>query len=173
MKRVVLTGSECTGKSTLAHQLAARSRAPRTAEYARDYALQVKRELTAADVEPIARGQLELLLAPLAANPPLVVHDTDLISTVLYARHYYGACPDWIVEAAREWRADLYLLCAPDLPWIPDGVRDRGGRRREMHEAFAAILAEFDCRVAPVEGRGEARGDCAEFAVAAMLKREG
>mgnify|MGYP000592549471 CR=1 FL=1 len=29
----------------------------------------------------------------------LLVLDTDLVSTVVYARHYYGHCPAWIEEA--------------------------------------------------------------------------
>ena len=43
--------------------------------------------------------------------------DTDLVSTVVYSRHYYGDCPAWIEAAAVRRLADLYLLHDIDVPW--------------------------------------------------------
>ena len=94
--RVVLVGSECTGKTDLAEWLAAELRVPMSAEYAREYAMMRGggAALTAADVESIARGQLDAEEAAIAAavdcGAPLVVHDTDLLSTMVYATEYYG-----------------------------------------------------------------------------------
>ena len=157
--RVVLTGSECTGKTTLARVLAERLHAAWVAEASRAYAEARGGTLTAADVEPIARATLDGLQQAAAARPALLVADTDLVSTVVYARAYYGDCPAWIVDEARAQLADLYLLCAPDLPWQPDGVRDRpsASARTTMHEAFAETLDAFGARVALVQGLGDAR----------------
>ena len=125
------------------------------------YVRMVVENLTAADVEPIARGQTEVETAAersaLATGARLIVLDTDLVSTVVYAMHYYRSCPDWIVRAARERRADLYLLLAPDLPWVADGVRDRPENREEMHEAFRACLQRVDARVVEIGGSGPDR----------------
>ena len=71
------------------------------------------------DVEPIARGQIAAEDRGAAEARGLLVLDTDLVSTTVYARHYYGSCPAWIEQAARDRRADLYLLCDIDVPWIP------------------------------------------------------
>ncbi len=169
MKRVVITGSESSGKTTLAAALARRHDAPWSAEFSRGYAAGRPTPLTAADVEPIARGQAALEDLACANSPPLVLHDTDLISTVLYARHYYGDCPARIVAAARARRAGLYLLCAPDLPWVADGIRDRGDARAAMHALFIATLREFGCRVGEVAGLGEAREAAAVRALGEFL----
>lgn len=154
--RVIVTGPEATGKSTLALRLAAHLGAPTSEEYARTYAERAKRLLTAADVEPIARGQIEGEAAAersaLASGARLIVLDTDLVSTVVYAMHYYGECPDWIVSSARERRGDLYLLLAPDLLWTPDGIRDRPHRRAEMYDAFRHWLERFDARFTEIGG---------------------
>jgi nicotinamide riboside kinase len=36
----------------------------------------------------------------------------------------------------------MYLVCDIDLPWVPDGMRDRGDRREEMHELFLSELRD-------------------------------
>lgn len=168
-RRLVVTGPESTGKTTLATALGAHFGVPQVGETARHYAearLAEGRALTAGDAEPIARAAIEAEDALLAASPAMLVLDTDLISTVLYARHYYGSSPAWMEEAARARRGDLYLLCDIDLPWFPDGVRDRPEQRDAMHALFRATLREFGCFVAPVGGSGGARLDAALRAVA-------
>lgn len=126
-----------------------------------------------ADVEPIARAQLALEDAAAARaaarHARLVVRDTDLVSTVVYARHYYGSCPPWIVDAARARRADLYLLCDVDLPWVADGQRDRPHARDALRDEFARTLDALGCRWAFVRGRGAAREGAARAAVGAAL----
>ena len=69
-------------------------------------------------------------------------------------------------------RADLYLLCAPDLPWQADGQRDRGDRREEMHRLFSEALAALGARVELVRGEGEAReASAAEWVARALSER--
>ena len=172
-RRIVLTGPEASGKTTLAKALARNFRAAWLPEQARLYAEQVKRELTAADAELIAQRTIDADDAALAADPPLLLLDTDLISTVVYVRHYYGPCPAWIEAAARERRGDLYLLCAPDLPWTADGVRDRPAQRQEMLELFERAMREFDCVSVDVSGTGIARERAALSASNALIAAAG
>src|SRR5215204_5153705 len=98
LRRVVVTGSECTGKTTLAARLALHFGCLWVPEFSRQYAHHAARELTADDVEPIARGQRESERRIAAAADNLLILDTDLLSTVVYSRHYYGACPGWIEQ---------------------------------------------------------------------------
>ena len=151
MRRLVVTGSECSGKTTLSRLLAEATGAPLLVEASRVYAerkLAEGQALTADDVEPIARlGIATEDRLRTDCDPPFVVHDTDLISTVVYARHYYGSCPAWIEAEAVKRRGDLYLFCAPDIPWVSDGVRDEPRERPRMHSLFAAALGEFDATV--------------------------
>jgi NadR type nicotinamide-nucleotide adenylyltransferase len=173
MRRVVLTGGECTGKTTLARAFAARWGTAWAAEAAREVALARKGALGPEDVPVIARAHVRLAdeasRAAGEAGRPLVFLDQDLFSTAVYARHYYGDCPHWIERLAVERRGDLYLLCAPDLPWESDGVRDRPAAREEIHRLFAAALGAAQARVVDVSGLGPAREALAAGAVTALL----
>src|SRR5262245_65002530 len=121
--RVVFTGSESTGKSTLAAQVAAHYRVEVVPEFVRTFAEEKGAPIEFSDHGLIARGQMALEDEYIArrrrpAPPSLLIQDTDLLSTVVYCRHYFGRCPPWIEEAAARRRPDLYLLCETDSPWI-------------------------------------------------------
>lgn len=154
---VVLIGPEASGKSTLAAALAAELGAPWLPEAARLFVETEPTPLSAATVAPIARLAMSLDDAARASAPPLLIHDTDLVSTVVYARHYYGECPAWIEDEARARRADLYLLCRPNLPWEADGVRDRPHVREELFTAFRDELARMGATVTTIDGLGARR----------------
>lgn len=161
-KRICLTGPESTGKTTLAEQLSRELNVPWSAEYAREYAEARNNDLSAADVEPIARGEIALLDGAIAravsTHASLVLHDTDLMSTVVYARHYYGACPRWIEEEALRRRADSYLLLDTDVAWIEDAARDSGGEARTaLFRAFREVLEEFACNYNIISGEWKVR----------------
>lgn len=160
--RVCLIGPECTGKTTLAEDLARHFNAPWVPEFAREYALRVGRLLTFDDVEPIAKGEMALLDAQPTDNrqpttASLTILDTDLISTVVYARHYYGQCPEWIEDAAGARKADLYLLTDIDVPWIDDDVRDTATSRAALHSQFETTLAAYGANVVTIRGNWEER----------------
>lgn len=171
--RICVTGPESTGKTTLASRLAELLGTVWVVEASRVYAERVGRPLTASDVSPIAREHLALADAGAAAaragDAPALVFDTDLLSTVIYARYYYGDVPAWIEGAERARRADLYLLCDVDVPWIADGVRDQPTEREAMFERFRVGLTERDARFVVVRGDWAARWMLASAAVTDRL----
>lgn len=171
--RVVLTGSESTGKSVLAHELSARYRAELTPEYSREYALARHNVLGPDDVEPIARGQMALEDAHIVAarrhHATLIVQDTDLLSTAVYAAHYYGACPAWIIDEAHARRPDLYLLLEIDVPWIADGVRDQEHAREPAQQSFRDAVAASGAPSVVIAGDWTARREQAVAAIDRLL----
>jgi NadR type nicotinamide-nucleotide adenylyltransferase len=170
--RIVVTGSESTGKTTLAHDLAAHFNALWVREQSRVYAESVKRSLNPEDVSPIASAQIAAEDAALTDAQRRGDHwlffDTDLISTVVYARHYYGACPAWIEAEAFARRGDLYLLAQIDVPWSADGIRDRPDERETLDQSFRDAMAEFKVNVRHVRGLGEHRLASALKAIASQ-----
>ena len=143
LTRIVVTGSESTGKTVLAESLAQHYGVLWVPEFARDYAEQRRQLLTADDVSPIATGQIARENATFEKASGIVILDTDVVSTVVYAEHYYGSVPAWIEQAARDRLADLYLLCDTDVPWVADQVRDAQHHRRQVHDAFVRRLTKL------------------------------
>ena len=159
-RRVVVTGSESTGKTTLTKALADHFDCPSSLEAARLYLEEQGRILTVDDISPIAMRQIELEEIAIRQARGLVIHDTDLLSTLIYAQHYYGVSPEWIRKMVAERVADLYLLCDIDLPWIPDGLqRDSGSteQRLDIHHQFIDLLENSVQPWGLIQGSGQAR----------------
>jgi NadR type nicotinamide-nucleotide adenylyltransferase len=177
---IVVTGSECTGKTTLAAALTERFGASWSKEFAREYVVLRQAPLDAGDVEPIARGQLAGEQAADREAEELgrgvVVRDTDLHSTVVYARHYYGDCPGWVVSTARARTGDLYLLLCPDVPWVADGLqRDRSDEeaRALIHGLFRDTLAAAGPKVVEIRGAWPERQARAIAAIEVLIASAG
>ncbi len=160
--RIVLIGPESTGKTWLTGRLAADFGLPCSPEAAREFAERLGRLLTADEIHPVARRQIELEEAAIAAarqaGAPAVLHDTDLVATVVYGDHYNGCCPAWIEQAAAQRLADRYLLLLPDVPFADEpGVRGDAVSRLAQLPRFRARLADFGATVTEVGGDWPAR----------------
>lgn len=170
MKRVVLTGSESTGKTELGRRLAEHFGAAHAHEFVRAYVdAREGAALTFDDHGPIARGVMALEDEHLARGGALLVQDTDLLSTVVYLEHYYGRLPEWIEQEAHSRRPDLYLLLEIDVPWVPDAQRDRGDRREEMQQLFRDAVERSGAPYVAIRGSWEERFDQAVRAVSALI----
>lgn len=146
-RRITITGSECVGKTTLATGLAQHFGVHASTEFAREYAAMHPQGIGMADHGPIAAGQVAHEDAVLAASVrdqhPILILDTDLLSTVAYAHHYTGQCDPAIEQMAWQRVADLYLVLDIDVPWVPDGIRDQPEHRAEVQAQFLRTLDRF------------------------------
>lgn len=123
----VFTGPESAGKTTLAAAL--HHRLPGSAlieEYARPYLNRFPAgyAYTPQDVLHIAAGQRWLEQKAALSAPTALVCDTDLLTIYIWMQVKYGAAPHWLWHALQQSPADVYFLCAPDIPWEPDPLRE-------------------------------------------------
>jgi len=158
--RVVFTGSECTGKSALVRALSAERLAPYSHEAARLFVTENRREIVEPDISVIAARQRTLEDTAIEKATTLVLHDTDLFSTVIYARHYFGNNATEVLASARDRRAHLYLLCDTDLPWQNEPLqrsKSNSQDRATLTVAFNTLLQAEGCCVEVVRGIGASR----------------
>ena len=124
-KKIVVTGPESTGKSTLCEQLATNYKTLWVPEYAREYLMKLGRPYTYEDLLTIAKGQLEQEDRIIASsNAPLVFIDTDMYVMKVWCEFVFGKCHSFILEEIVKRKYDAYLLCNTDLPWVADELRE-------------------------------------------------
>lgn len=172
MKHIVITGSESVGKTMLAARLALHYSALVVPEFVRDYAARKGARLDFGDHGPIAKGQMaledEYTTRAKERGDALLIHDTDLVSTVVYCNHYFGRCPAFIEDAAKQRLALHYVLPEIDVPWVADGIRDRGDRRPELHALFEETLSRLGASYTTIRGDWSARFDQAVQVIEAL-----
>ena len=164
-----LTGSESTGKTTLAGELAKQLRAYVVPEFARTY-LAGRAEYSLDDVRRIARGQAALERAAVLRSSGVIVCDTDLLVIAVWCEVKYGRVPAEVEMGLRNAPSRLYLLTAPDLPWEDDPLRESGGARDALHARYLRRLARLKRPFTVVSGQGETRINRAMDAAHAWLR---
>ena len=155
MLKIVLTGPESSGKTTLAEQLAAHYKISWVPEYARSYLHQLGRSYREEDLLAIAQGQVQQEDKAARANPHLLICDTSLLVILIWSRVRYGRCHPWIKAQWQQRTVDHYLLCRPDLPWHPDPQRENPHTRDELFVLYQQALQTKPCTT--VEGNKSAR----------------
>ena len=162
-----MTGPESTGKSEISRYLADSYGTAFIPEYAREYLATLERPYTFEDVEWIARMQVYQLHHYPDQNLPILFLDTFLIITKVWFRVVFGHIPDWIDESLEMAGIDLYLLCYPDIEWVPDPLRENPDPRRSvLYKAYQREILRLGTPYAIVRGSGEERFSNAEKAVA-------
>lgn len=155
--RIVFTGPESSGKTTLAQHLAAHYGAPWVPEYARTYLNRLSRPYEAKDLLEIAQGQLYREDRISAGSPRLLLCDTDLLTIKIWAAYKYQAVDPWIVEQVAQRPYDHYFLCKPDLPWEDDPLRENPDDREELYQRYREELLHYQKPFTEIEGTLEQR----------------
>ncbi len=156
-KKIVITGPESSGKTTLSRALAEKLSAPVVPEYARLYLERFGPAYTLDDLTHIAHGQAALELAAAAGAEDLILADTSLEVIRVWWDYRFGTPPAWLEALLRRHRGDYYLLCAPDLPWQPDPLRANPHDRDQLFVRYRELLERLGVSYGVVEGSGEAR----------------
>ncbi|NJM25940.1 MAG: AAA family ATPase [Bacteroidia bacterium] len=150
VKRVCLYGPESTGKSTLAQWLAVCFDTEFVPEVARE--MISSNEFTLEDIERIGHAQTMRVLSKTKTANKILFCDTDVITTQIYSRHYLHAVPDVLYTLEKQVHYHHYFLFDVDVPWVADGLRDLGNRRKDMFDAFRNELVSRNISFTLVTG---------------------
>ena len=142
-KRVTIFGAESTGKTTLAKSLAQEVNGHFIPEWARQYLMEVDRDISVDSMTAIWRGQKALQeQAADLVDKPFIIQDTDLYSTYGYWKFWdASSLPFSLLADALESTSDLYLITQSNIPFEKDPIR-YGGDKREQDDAYWINLAE-------------------------------
>lgn len=178
VKRVVVIGAESTGKSTLARMLAERFETEWVPEFGREHWERKLAGRSVADgppswsplefVEIATKQQAREGSLARRANRVLFADTNAFATGTWYERYYQGRDPRVDAIGARD-KVDLYLLTAPDVPFVQDGFRDGEHIREWMDRRFAEQLAVGPTPVCRLSGDYDRRFQKAVAAVEHLL----
>lgn len=132
--RVVITGPESSGKTTLATALSDALKVPLVPEVARKYLSKLgKKPYDIKDVQAMAKGQLQAAQKAQSSDSRLCIEDSDQLTLVIWCEEKFGHNPASIQQAWSKHPGHLYLLCAPDMPWESDPLRENPQDRDRLH----------------------------------------
>jgi len=168
VKRVCIFGAESTGKSTLARDLATHFDTVCVDEYARGLLDHKGGKCDPEDIPLIAKGQMvsEDVLAKQANR--LLVCDTDMLTTTIWADMLFGSCPEWVREEAGSRQYDLTLVMDIDVPWIDDTQRFHPHRRQWFMDESIRRLESHDRKYVVIGGSWKERFGKAIDAIQSM-----
>ena len=152
MRTIVLTGPESSGKTTLCQLLAVEYGTTWVPEQARSYLAALGRPYTYEDLTVIAERQLKLRDVRARRAKGYLFCDTDMLVLKIWALEKYGRVPALIEEALQRRAPDAYLLCAPDIPYEPDPLRESEGRRAYLFALYETALREMEVPFVVVRG---------------------
>ncbi len=142
------TGPESSGKTTLAEQLSTALTAPLVNEASREYLTELYgrkpgSHYQQADLLSIARLQHQREQRALVDKPAFIVCDTDLLVIVIWSEVRYGNVERDLArlfDTALAAAPRTYLLCAPDMPWEADPLRENPRDRDQLFERYRRKL---------------------------------
>lgn len=167
--KIVLTGPESTGKTTLATELSRFYKAygaMTILEYARIYIDKLNRPYEQKDLLKIAKGQIAIEEKAIKEqaikdnpNKKLIFLDTDLITIKIWSEYKYKTCDKWILEQIEKRQYSLYLLCGTDIPWEYDAQRENPNpeERLELYKLYKQELIALNKDFVEVKGNKEQR----------------
>ena len=141
MLRIILTGPESSGKTTLCKDLSSHYNLPLINEYARKFLNTLDRKYNKDDLLYIANNQLESE----KQESSIIFCDTDLITIKIWSEYKYASCNYNILKHIKEQINEnrIYLLCYPDISWEFDELRENKYNRIEIFNLYVKELEEL------------------------------
>ena len=160
--KIALLGAESTGKTQLAHALAAHlsdsgQRAVAIDEYLRQWCEEHARTPQPHEQAHIAAEQQARIEAA-AATHDCVIADTTPLMTAVYSEFIFQDKRLHQAAAAYQRTFDLTLVTGLDMPWQPDGIqRDGKHVRAPVDTLLRQLLQSAGIAFEVIYGQGEQR----------------
>ncbi|MFA0961497.1 AAA family ATPase [Roseivirga sp. BDSF3-8] len=143
MIKVVITGPESSGKTTLASSLAHHYQVPLVPEYSRQYLSRISGPYTEEDLLVIAKGQVFNEKQKASLCPGLLICDTDITVISIWSLEKFRRIAPSLADLEVSTTYHLTFLCRPDIPWEPDPLRENPHDRDRLFILYKQRLKEL------------------------------
>lgn len=168
-KRIVITGPESSGKSSLAAWLVQKFEVPMATEYARIHLEAFGAKYEESTVIAMAQQHLIHQQEMVPMDAPIGIFDTDLLNYKIWCDIAFSHCDASILRGIEQESHHVYLLCYPDLPWVADPLREHPHERLMLYERHLAEIRKTGREYIVIRGEGEQRKDAAREAMRKLI----
>jgi len=188
MLRIAVVGPESSGKTTLAEQLMFRGLGGYIGDATREYLDELDRPYNEEDLLEMARGHAQWFgdaaefneehhqamhgKDPVARRAPRkpMIFDTDILNIKIWSQEKFGRVDPEIERLVRVLKYDLRLLCRPDIPWVPDPLRENPHDRDRLFDVWEREMKAYGFPYVIIEGDPEERVQKAVDVVEALMR---
>lgn len=160
--RIAFTGPESSGKTTMATWCAKEFSLTYIDEFARIY-LAHQSSYIQEDLDVMAQKQVALW--PKRG----FVADTEMHVFQVWSQVKYAEVSPMISELLKQQHFDHYFLCAPDIPWEPDPLRENPEDRQQLFDLYLAALQKNERSFTILSGSLEKRQELIKVKVLSLL----
>ena len=157
MSKIIVTGPESSGKTTLFNKLIKSFGVIGVEEYAREYINQLNEPYCYNDILEIAIGQLKNEMDVIKLKQSLLIGDTDLLTLLIWSEFKYKKCHSFIKKNLSNHLPDVYLLCYPDIPWVYDSQRENPNERLELFTIYEQKIKSLEIDYHIIRGNEDVR----------------
>jgi HTH-type transcriptional regulator, transcriptional repressor of NAD biosynthesis genes len=154
--KVVILGTESTGKSILTEKLVRHYSCSKVTEAGRDL-IADSNSFQFEDLHLVAKEHAYRINQAVCGDHPLIIIDTDIHITMSYAQFIFGRQLDtdeWIYNLNR---AELYLYLNNDVGYINDGTRLNEAERNLLDLSHRNVLRDYHIGFTEISGSWEMR----------------
>lgn len=155
-KKVILLGTECTGKSSISKALSKEFNSVLVEEAGREI-IQDSNDFTIEQVMLIAKLHAENIEKASKKLTPFVFIDTDIYITQSYAKYQFGEYLKLNAKIYEANKADFYFYLTKDLPYKQDGGRLEENERNKLDSYHKNTLKNFGINYKEISGDWSSR----------------
>ena len=171
MKKIVVTGVECSGKTTLSKALANKLDFSYVPEYARVYLQNLDRPYEIYDLHNIALKQFQSERELLSKPGKGIICDTGLLVIKIWSQVKYGDVHPMIRALLQFSLPDLYILPHYDIPYEEDPLRESPEIRPELFKIYKSELEKSGVDYVIVHGNMEDRMNQLDSTLDSLLNK--
>jgi len=146
VRKILITGPESCGKTTLTRKLAKVYCTSWSEELGRDYQHDVVGGngdlFDLEDFNRIAHLQYEQDLTALHGANKVCFFDTDAVVTAFFSKVFLGEVASRVESFIEPDKYDLVIMLKPTVPWVADGMRELG-EQATREQSFEQLMTLY------------------------------
>ncbi len=156
--KVVILGTESTGKTTLTEQLAKYFNCSSVKESGRDL-IADSNLFDFNDLHLVVNEHAKRIDSVVSEQSPLVIIDTDIHITKSYAKFIFNRKLEVESKIYNSNKANLYLYLNNDVEFVQDGTRLNEEDRNLLDISHRQILIDYNINIVEISGDWKCRFD--------------